>query len=424
VKDEKVGKGAKGKKGKVKQPAKPPSPIYVEVKKIIQTYVKTPIIHCHFGSLAQDAMNSNINYLYVIRKSHSAIESFDSYEESLAVMPQRLLFGTVRGNLIHTLRTVLQDVFPAVIDTQFREPETAQNKTLLDRDENVELDETAIKSIDTSRPSDFRFKSVKSEKMYLEMFEEHVVEPIKDKEEPKITVEADSDDSRSVSEEPKELHRIDDLSDVFPMEEPKESVVPQQWLSLLSEKEIKAEESRRKIRCSAVKKAPIRETLDIHLDKFSRCVEGTMDNAEKSFNLPTGYNLPNQDYITNEEDKDKVEIDCTTANPDDYTSDQIEDVVKGWIWYINKVLRTTKTTELFDDSPMAEYDKWVRQEKEYKNILDQLKISFVQAAINRLKVTHSNTVSDWEQCITLLTKEYEISKENSQHLSLIMEYLK
>lgn len=69
-----------------------------------------------------------------------------------------------------------------------------------------------------------------------------------------------------------------------------------------------------------------------------------MDNAEKAFNLPTGYNLPNQDYITNEEDKDKVEIDCTTANPDDYTLDQMEDVVKGWIGHINKVLRATKTT--------------------------------------------------------------------------------
>lgn len=32
VKDEKVGKGGKGKKGKGKTPAKPPSPIYVEVK--------------------------------------------------------------------------------------------------------------------------------------------------------------------------------------------------------------------------------------------------------------------------------------------------------------------------------------------------------------------------------------------------------
>lgn len=73
---------------------------------------------------------------------------------------------------------------------------------------------------------------------------------------------------------------------------------------------------------------------------------------------------------------------------------------------------------------MVEYDTWIRQEKEYKNILDQLKISFVQAVLNRLEVAHSSIISEWEQCVTSLTKEYEVSKENSQHLSLIMEYLK
>lgn len=73
---------------------------------------------------------------------------------------------------------------------------------------------------------------------------------------------------------------------------------------------------------------------------------------------------------------------------------------------------------------MAEYDTWIRQEKEYKNILDQLKVSFVQAALNRLEVAESNIIPEWEQCVTSLRKEYELSKENSQHLSLIIEYLK
>lgn len=67
-------------------------------------------------------------------------------------------------------------------------------------------------------------------------------------------------------------------------------------------------------------------------------------DAVKPFNLPTGYNLPGQEYITNEDDKDKVEIDWTCANPDDYTIEQLEDVVKGWIRHINKVLKATTTT--------------------------------------------------------------------------------
>lgn len=104
-----------------------------------------------------------------------------------------------------------------MIDAQFREPETAQNKTLLDRDENAEMDETTIKSIDTSRPSDFRFRAVKSERTYQELMTEKVAEPIQAKEEPKVTTDADSDDSRPISEEPKESREIDDdvLSDEF-----------------------------------------------------------------------------------------------------------------------------------------------------------------------------------------------------------------
>lgn len=73
---------------------------------------------------------------------------------------------------------------------------------------------------------------------------------------------------------------------------------------------------------------------------------------------------------------------------------------------------------------MAEYDTWIRQEREYKNILDQIKISFVQAVLNRLEVANSTIIPEWEQCVASLTKEYETSKENSQHLSLIMEYLR
>lgn len=103
-----------------------------------------------------------------------------------------------------------------MIDSQFREPETAQNKTLLDRDENAEMDETTIKSIDTSRPSDFRFKAVTSERIYQEMIAEKIVEPIEVKEEPKVSFDEDSDGSRPASEEPKEMREIDDdLSDVF-----------------------------------------------------------------------------------------------------------------------------------------------------------------------------------------------------------------
>lgn len=78
------------------------------------------------------------------------------------------------------------------------------------------MDETTIKSIDTSRPSDFRFKAVTSERTYQAMIAEKVVEPIAVIEEPKVSIDTNSDDSRPASEEPKELRQVDDdLSDVF-----------------------------------------------------------------------------------------------------------------------------------------------------------------------------------------------------------------
>lgn len=78
------------------------------------------------------------------------------------------------------------------------------------------MDETAIKSIDTSRPSDFRFQAVIAEKTIQEITAVKVVETIEVKEEPKISIDPDSDDSRAVSIEPKETYEIvDDLSDIF-----------------------------------------------------------------------------------------------------------------------------------------------------------------------------------------------------------------
>lgn len=99
----------KGKlKKKKKQPSRPPSPVYVEIQvllqllnefqftvsdlrskhtkrtfdfaydillllfqKIIQSYVRTPILHCYFGTLNPTNIDMKLNYLYFIRKTSS-----------------------------------------------------------------------------------------------------------------------------------------------------------------------------------------------------------------------------------------------------------------------------------------------------------------------------------------------------------------
>lgn len=61
-----------GKKQK-KEPPPPLIPEFIEVEKVVQSYVNTPIIHCHFGPMPEDEINPKLNYMYIIRKTPSAI---------------------------------------------------------------------------------------------------------------------------------------------------------------------------------------------------------------------------------------------------------------------------------------------------------------------------------------------------------------
>lgn len=64
--------GKKQKKELVPPPP-PPIPEFIEVEKVIQSYVNTPIIHCHFGPMPEDDIDPKLNYLYIIRKTPAAI---------------------------------------------------------------------------------------------------------------------------------------------------------------------------------------------------------------------------------------------------------------------------------------------------------------------------------------------------------------
>lgn len=79
-------------------------------QKIIQSYVKTPILHCNFGPMPDKLLQLDTRYLYIARKMHSPIEIFDFYEDAIAELPQKFMFGTIDGNLIDTMKTVIQDV--------------------------------------------------------------------------------------------------------------------------------------------------------------------------------------------------------------------------------------------------------------------------------------------------------------------------
>lgn len=80
----------------------------------------------------------------------------------------------------------------------------------------------------------------------------------------------------------------------------------------------------------------------MHLWIKTYFVPRTIDNNKNPFKLPTAYNAPGQKNISDEDDKEKIHIDNRTGNVDDYTLEQLQDVVNGWMRYIRKFLKVNK----------------------------------------------------------------------------------
>lgn len=46
---------------------------YIEVKRIVQSYVKTPILHLLFGRVPLDQWDQRVNYFYFVRRNNCPI---------------------------------------------------------------------------------------------------------------------------------------------------------------------------------------------------------------------------------------------------------------------------------------------------------------------------------------------------------------
>ncbi|KAI8123158.1 hypothetical protein CVS40_6160 [Lucilia cuprina] len=176
--DDEIGskKSGKGKgKRKKRKTLVAPSPVYVEVKKIIPTFVKTPILHCHFGELKCSHFNNNIKYVYVIRKEVSGIPFYTDINKCFAEMSQYFIFGTVRGSLLDSMRIDIDKIFKHAIKFQFREPKLIESEQFencethpLSKSRNAadstEVKEMAPGLLELSKPSEFRMKALKQKK--------------------------------------------------------------------------------------------------------------------------------------------------------------------------------------------------------------------------------------------------------------------
>lgn len=50
---------------------------YFHFQKIIQSYVKTPILHCYFGTLHPADIDAKAKYVYILRRGATKIGSFN-----------------------------------------------------------------------------------------------------------------------------------------------------------------------------------------------------------------------------------------------------------------------------------------------------------------------------------------------------------
>lgn len=60
--------------------------------------------------------------------------------------------------------------------------------------------------------------------------------------------------------------------------------------------------------------------------------------------LPTGFNAPGQENITDDDDKVKIAINPKTGNASEYSQAQLEEVVWGWMKYIKNVIKANRTS--------------------------------------------------------------------------------
>ena len=46
---------------------------YIEVTKIVQSYIKTPILHIYYGRIPDEKIDENTKYAYILRRNTTPI---------------------------------------------------------------------------------------------------------------------------------------------------------------------------------------------------------------------------------------------------------------------------------------------------------------------------------------------------------------
>lgn len=188
---------------------------------------------------------------------------------------------------------------------------------------------------------------------------------------------------------------------------------------------------------------PYRGELFSKVNVYLSEVDWTINHIVRAFNLPTAYNAPGQEDIQFEEGKKKIAIDPKVADVSGYTLQQLEDVVDGWMYFLNGVLKglrelvggciISSQTQLYkwiispqqltEFTPIAEYNLWYTREKELYSILEQLKTQFCINVVDYLRSQGSTVITKWDAFIADVESKFKLAKENSDYLSTITDYI-
>lgn len=79
--------------------------------------------------------------------------NYDSYDECAIEMQKLFIIGSTDGQVVASLRRMVQQIYPIAFDTQYRHP-TATNYNLF-----ATQDSETNEHLDISRPSDYRIQN-------------------------------------------------------------------------------------------------------------------------------------------------------------------------------------------------------------------------------------------------------------------------
>ncbi|KAL7729890.1 hypothetical protein ACLKA6_014739 [Drosophila palustris] len=441
-----VSSGKSSARSKRRKTKKKPTyvPVYIEVKKIVPAYVKTPLLHCHFGEMSSSDFDPKIKYVYILRKNAREIPYFQDVSKCFAEMPLLFLLGSIRGSLIDSLRHDLNVVYKSAFQFQFREPDTADIQQMDNNDaqgggaggdrgtgggggagdagEDIssEAKESGPGLLELSKPSEFRLKALKQQKKQKQM------EAQAKKMQAAKAAAAQGAPAEGDEEEEAQPVVIDvgSSSEEEVEQKVEKLTIGERWEKLLNETKAKVEAEHAAEEATQPRIMPIQRRLLKEMEEFDSEIVWTINHIVWAFNLPTSYVQPDQEETEFEEAIIRVPLDPKKIDLiPTYTQVQLEDVVDGWIKYLLKTMKTLKDSKLDEFTPMAEYRYWHKMEIDLYGTLEQLKTEFVMTVLNRLTSSGSKVLTEWNNVLSKTEERFKLAKENSDYLGTIKDYL-